>query len=314
MGAFSASVLATYERECKERTGRGLVDHFDLITGTSTGGIIAIGLAMGATAEKVLEFYSQRGATIFPRSSGVGVWLRGFHSLFRPKFSPAELRKAIGDVVGDRPLSEAKTRLAIPTYDAEMGRIYLFKTPHHPDCYYSRDVKAIDAALATSAAPTYFPAHVIPGQGTFIDGGIWGNCPAVIGITEAVSYCSQKLDDIHVLSISTTNYPFRIGEKQQLGGLVGWGSKIIETFSFAQAQAAVGTATSLLRDRTQSPPRDRFLRIDYVAEPNLYKLDDAQAAQKLIEIGRGVALQVAIAQQVKKEFLNGQPAEAFRPV
>lgn len=313
MGAFSASVLATYEKECRERTGKDLVDHFDLITGTSTGGIIAIGLAMGATAEQILKFYSERGAKIFPRAGGAGGWLKGFRDLFRPKFSPVELRKAIGDVVGEKPLSEAKTRLVIPTYDAEMGRVYLFKTPHHPHCNYSRDVKAVDAALATSAAPTYFPAHHVPGHGTFIDGGVWGNCPAVVGIAEAVSYCGRKLEDIHVLSISTTNYPFRIGERQQLGGLVGWAPKIIETLMFSQAQAAVGQATCLLRDRTGSAPLDRFHRIDYVAEPNLFKLDDAGAARKLIEIGRGVAAQVATAAVVKAEFLNGRSAEPFVP-
>ncbi len=313
MGAFSASVLATYERECRERTDKGLIDHFDLITGTSTGGIIAIGLAMGATAEQVLAFYRERGARIFPRSGGVGSWFRTFRNLFRPQFPPAELRKAIGDVVGEKTLGEAKARLVIPTYDAEMGRVYLFKTPHHPQAAYSRDVKAVDAALATSAAPTYFPAHHVPGHGTFIDGGVWGNCPAVIGIAEAVSYCGRRLEDIHVLSISTTNYPFRLGERQQLGGLVGWGPKIIETFMFSQAQAAVGEATCLLRDRTQSPPADRFHRIDYVAEPNLFQMDDARAAERLIEIGRNVAVQVAHAEVVKRDFLNGRPAEPFRP-
>ena len=70
MGAFSASVLATYERECLARTGKGLADHFDLMTGTSTGGIIAIGLAMGTTAEQILAFYRERGSKIFPRSAG----------------------------------------------------------------------------------------------------------------------------------------------------------------------------------------------------------------------------------------------------
>ena len=167
-------------------------------------------------------------------------------------------------------------------------------------------------ALATSAAPIYFPAHHVSGHGTFIDGGVWGKCPAVIGIAEAVSYCGQRLEDVHFLSVSTTNYPFRIGERQQLGGLVGWGPKIIETLMFSQAQAAVGEATCLLRDRTQSPPIDRFHRIDYVAEPNLYKLDDAQAAQKLFEIGQRVAVQVAHAEVVKRDFLNGHPAEPFR--
>jgi patatin-like phospholipase/acyl hydrolase len=312
MGAFTASVLATCETECLARTGKRLIDCFDLITGTSTGGIIGIGLAMGSTAEQILDFYRVRGVRIFPPTAGVSNWLRTVHNLFRPKFSPRELRQAIGDVVGDRPLGDARTRLVIPAYDTEMGRVFLFKTPHHPNCTYARGVKAVDAALATSAAPTYFPAHHVPDHGTFIDGGVWGNCPAVIGIAEAVSYCSQKLEDIYVLSVSTTNYPFRIGERQQLRGLVGWGPKIIETFMFSQTQAAVGEATCLLRERTHSPPTDRFHRIDYVTEPHLFKLDGAKAAQKLIEIGRNVANQVAHAEVVKRSFLNGKPAEPFR--
>src|SRR5262249_53065584 len=146
-------------------------------------------------------------------------------------------------------MRESRPRLVIPAYDAAMGRIYLFKTPHHQHCRQNEDVRALDVAMATSAAPTYFPAHEIPAKGVFIDGGIWGNCPAVVGITEAVSFCGRRLEDIHVLSVSTTNYPFHIGRKQRRGGLIGWATKIIDTFMFSQAQTAVGLATCLLRDR-----------------------------------------------------------------
>jgi len=312
MGAFTASVLATYEKECKQRTGKGLVDHFDLITGTSTGGIIAIGLAMGASAETILKFYSDSGAKIFPRTSGVGGWLKRFRDLFRPKYTPAELRKAIEAVVGSSPLRDARTRLVIPSYDTEMGRIYLFKTPHHPWCAQDGDTLAVDVALATSAAPTYFPAHPIPGRGTFIDGGIWGNCPATVGITEALSFCGQSLPDVHVLSISTTNYPFRIGEDQQLGGLIGWAPKIIETFMFAQAQASVGLATCLLRDRSQPKPVDRFRRLDYLAPKDTYTMDDTRLVGKLVEVGRSVAEMVANRTIVMNEFLDGQAAPHFQ--
>ena len=60
--------------------------------------------------------------------------------------------------MGDQPLKAARTRLAIPAYDASMGRIYVFKTPHNPDRAQDADAPAVDVALATSAAPTYFPA------------------------------------------------------------------------------------------------------------------------------------------------------------
>jgi uncharacterized protein len=300
MGAFSASVLTTFERTM----GRRIVDHFDLITGTSTGGIIAIGLGMGQSAEQILRFYEEKGAAIFPSAKGVGGWLKTLRTLRRPKFSPEALRQAIASVVGDQPLKAAQTRLAIPAYDASMGRIYVFKTPHDPDRSQDADTPALDVALATSAAPTYFPAHRLPAhRGIFIDGGVWANCPAMVGIVEAVGFCGQRLEDIHVLSISTTNYPFRIAEPVQLGGLLGWGQKVIETFMFGQAQGAVAQATCLLRDR--------FHRIDYITEPRIYAMDDAKVVQELIILGRGEAEKIEHRRVVRERFLDGSPVVPF---
>jgi patatin-like phospholipase/acyl hydrolase len=111
MGVFAASALATFERA----TGRRVVEHFDVITGTSTGGIIAIGLAMGASAEDVNRFYETEGPRIFPKRSGLREWLGRVRGVFRPKFSDVALREAIRGVLGDRTLGEAKTRLVIPS-------------------------------------------------------------------------------------------------------------------------------------------------------------------------------------------------------
>ena len=154
IGAFAASALATFKRE----TGQRIIDHFDLITGTSTGGIIAIGLAMETPAEEIARFYETEEPKIFPRRSGINKWLRRVRGVFQPRFSNEALRTAIQGVVGDRPLEEVVTRLVIPTYDMNTGKVYLFKTPHHPGCLNHADLMAVDVALATSAAPTYFPA------------------------------------------------------------------------------------------------------------------------------------------------------------
>jgi patatin-like phospholipase/acyl hydrolase len=75
MGAFAASALATFERV----TGRRIIEHFDLLTATSTGGIIAIALAMGATAEEIARFYETGGPTIFPKRNGMQKWLGRVH-------------------------------------------------------------------------------------------------------------------------------------------------------------------------------------------------------------------------------------------
>src|SRR6516162_3737699 len=90
-GAFAASALAAFERA----TGRRIVEHFDLLTGTSTGGIIAIGLAMGATAEEISRFYETEGPKIFPKRDGIQQWLGRVRDVFRPKFSSQGLRAAI---------------------------------------------------------------------------------------------------------------------------------------------------------------------------------------------------------------------------
>jgi len=228
VGAFGSSALATFERA----TGRRVVEHFDLITGTSTGGIIAVGLAMGASAEEINRFYETKGLKIFPKRSGVRAWLGRVRDVFRPRFSNAALRAAIQGVVGDRPLREAKSRLVIPSYDVNTGKVYLFKTPHHRAYTHHADLPAVDAALATSAAPTYFPAHTIPGRGTFIDGGLWANCPAMVGLVEALDFLEQSPEQVRMLSLSTISYPFRLYVPDQLRGQIGWAPKIIDTFMF----------------------------------------------------------------------------------
>ncbi len=301
MGAFAASALASFERS----TGRKIVEHFDLITGTSTGGIIAIGLAMGARAEEIRDFYEKQGAAIFPSRAGLRRWFGPLRDLLRPKFSNEALRATITQVVGDRPLKEARTRLVIPSYDVNAGKVMLFKTPHHPNYTHHADLPAVDAALATSAAPTYFPAHTIPGLGTFIDGGLWANCPAVVGVIEALDFLGQAPEQVRMLSLSTTSYPYRIGNPDRPRGLVGWGPELLDTFLFGQAQSSVNAAFCLLK-------RGLFHRIDPQVPPRSFRMDDPATVSQLIGLGRHYAELNENLGVVKTSFLNGQPVEPFQ--
>jgi len=303
MGAFAASVLATFEREI----GRKIVEHFDLITGTSTGGIIAIGLAMGVPPEEVVKFYMTDGPRIFPKSTGVGMWRSWLNDIFRPRYTSDALRAAVQRVVGDRTLKDAKTRLVIPSYDVNAGSPYLFRTPHHPRYAQNADLTVLHVALATSAAPTYFPAHTIPGLGTFIDGGLWANCPPMIGLVEALDFLGQTPPQVRMLSISTTSYPFRLDHPGQLRGLWGWAPKIIETFMFGQAQSAVDMASRLLR-------YGYFYRVDYTVPPKSFRMDNSACANDLVAIGRRIAEQFDNMEILEKNFLNGIKVEPFRPL
>jgi hypothetical protein len=299
MGAFAASVLATFERETELR----IVEHFDLITGTSTGGIIAIALAMGSTAEEVCRFYEDDGPRIFP-SGGVGGWVRNVRTLFRPKFDPSALRRAIARVVTDRPLGEARTRLVVPSYDVNTGKVLVFKT--HPETHPHRKIAALDVALATSAAPTYFPAHTIPGRGTFIDGGLWANCPTMVGLVEALDFLGQGPESVRMLSVSTTNYPFRLDEPGKLRGVKDWLPKLVDTFMFGQAQSAVNMAYCLLK-------RGVFHRIDYQVPPKTFQMDNARCVAQLIGMGQQIAELNENLGVVKRLFLNGEAVESHQP-
>jgi patatin-like phospholipase/acyl hydrolase len=301
MGAFAASALATFEHA----TGRKIIENFDLITATSTGGIIAIGPAMGATAEEIRDFYEKQGATIFPVRFGVQRWVGRLRHLVRPKFSSEALRTTITKVVGNRPLKEARTRLVIPSYDMNAGKVYLFKTPHHQNYTHHADLPAVDVALATSAAPTYFPAHTIGGLGTFIDGGLWASCPAIVGVVEALDFLGQAPEQVRMLSLSTTSYPYRIGNPDRPRGLAGWAPRIIDTFMFGQAQCSVNAAFCLLK-------RGLFRRIDPQVPPDSFRMNNPATIPQLLGLGRHYAQLNENMSAVRESVLNGESVEPFQ--
>ena len=83
----------------------------------------------------------------------------------------------------------------------------MLKTAHHPRLQFDHNALAVDGALATSAAPTYFKAAPLPAHlGTsYVDGGVWANCPALVGLVEAVSFLNVPLEQIDILSIGATS-------------------------------------------------------------------------------------------------------------
>ncbi len=207
-GAFSASVLQALE----ESTGPDCVDHFDVITGTSTGGIIALGLGLGLPAKTITDFYRDKGSDIFPVLGVVKGSLARARQLLLPKHRKTALRDALVTVFGDRRPVESRCRLVIPAYDASTGRIYVFKTVHYQDLVHDYEIPAVDVTLATSSAPTFFAATKPAGhqQAAYVDGGEWANWPAIVGLTEALGFLDQHPQEVAILSIGTTTEPFFI--------------------------------------------------------------------------------------------------------
>jgi len=176
-GVFSAAVLANFERDA----GIRVVDHFDLIAGTSTGGIIALGLALGMSPRAMVEFYTELGPGVFRDRGRV----RSVRRLLRSKYPAGRLRAALTDVFGDRTFGESTKRLIITSYNLGSDDVYLFRTPHLPHLARDWRESVVDVAMATSAAPTYLPGVSLHGA-RLVDGGLWANNPSTVALAEAV--------------------------------------------------------------------------------------------------------------------------------
>lgn len=294
-GVFAAALLADFE----DLHGQSVADSFDLIAGTSTGGIIALGLALGIPAAEILDFYERYGPLIFGNPRG---WLMRVQ---RTKYSSKPLRAALEGVFDDRRLGEARTRLVVPSLNPETGDVYVFKTSHHERFEHDYRERVVDVALATAAAPTFFPTHRLPAGTPLIDGGIWANNPMGVAAVEAVGVLGWPKEAVKLLGISCTDEAPTFGQSRRAGvGYRAWSRHLIQAFMGAQSSAAVGTATLLLG-------KGNVHRISKTVGGRRYRLDSADAIRSLKGLGRAVAREEY--PKVKAMFLS-ERADPFVPV
>lgn len=271
-GAFAASFLKTIE----ETTRKSIVDYFDLIVGTSTGGIIALGLGLGLSASDMLSFYESHGKRIFGRSFPIVAAIKHF---VITKYNSRELKNSLAEVFGERRLGESKCRLVIPSANLDTGEVHVYKTSHHPR--FERDYKelAVEVALATSAAPTYFPEHMTRAGTPLVDGGVWANNPLTVAAVEALGVLQWPADAIKVLSIGCTTTPFDRGRlNKHLAGRLGWATKIADLFMVLQSSAATGSAQLLIG-------HENIIRVNPVVPAGKYTLDGAKMVDSLVGLG-----------------------------
>jgi len=264
-GIFSAALLAGLEQDL----GCPVVSYFDLVVGTSTGGIIAAALGGGESAEAIVDLYVSKMSTIFPGPHRT----RELRRLARPKYAADGLEKVLRGVFGDRLLGESRVPLVIPSFDLGENSIYLFKTPHAERLRRDWRVPLWQVAMATSAAPTYFPAFCLPGDGgRLVDGGVWANNPAMVGVAEAVSMFGQPLDTIRVLSIGATSDTRTRRRGLDHGGLIQWfrSPKVTDVLLRGQSIGAFAQVLHLLGS-------DHAYRLDPPAPAGLASLDRADA-------------------------------------
>jgi len=256
-GIFSAAVLAHME----EDFGINITDHFDLIVGTSTGGIIALALGVGKRPLEILQFYIEKGRTIFPPNP-----LLCLKRLYRRKYDSDPLEGALKGCLGEGFLGDSAKRLVIPSYNMGEDDVYLFKTPHHERLTRDYKVPMWKVAMATTAAPTYFSSFRKLDHLRLIDGGVWANNPTLVGIAEAVSMLNVPLDKMRVFSIGTTDEVKARSKWLDSGGLVQWSLPAVEVVMQAQSIGVSTQAQHLLG-------KERVIRVNPKVPDKLFKLD-----------------------------------------
>ena len=293
-GVFPASFLATVE----DAIGDNIANYFDLIVGTSTGGIIALGLGLGLSAKEILAFYEESGPRIFSGNRPLR-WLRWFGI---SKYNKVPLREALVVCFGEQKLGDSKKRLVIPSLNLENGEVYIYKTAHHPRLQRDYKAKAVDVALATSAAPTYFPTHRAATGTPLIDGGVWANNPVGMSVVEAISVLEWPRDSLKILSLGCTTEPLNINRgRSSPRGLSYWMPKLLDVFMHAQSHSSLGTAKLLAG-------HDNVIRIDPAMPQGRFSLDGTKEICSLKGLGNSEARHALPKLQ---EIFLGNPAEPF---
>jgi patatin-like phospholipase/acyl hydrolase len=265
-GIIAARILV----EIEKRAGRSLAEAFDMIAGTSTGGIIACGLGVGMTAQGLLDLYVKRGGEIFSRE----LWdkLADPASLFGPKYDAAPLEAILKEVLGDKMLSDCKTNTLVPSYAIELPPpesgpgSYFFKSWVGPNAYLR------DVGRATSAAETYFAPYRFTNldqkMGAYCDGGTFADAPGACALADARQL--WRGDQFLLVAVGTgiKVSPIPYTEMKD-AGLAKWATKLPSMFMDGQGD----TVDYQLR----RAPDVKYFRLDAALNNGSPALDDAEA-------------------------------------
>lgn len=223
-GLFTISFLAEIERILERKSGSVNVkigDYFDLISGTSIGGLLALGLASGKSARELESVFEKKAPLIFKKGFWNLPYLKNLKSSILPLYSSQPLKDTIEEMLGsETTFEDLKRRVLIPAVNVTSGMPQFFKTPHNPEFTRDRSIKLVDAAMATSAAPTYFRPHYCESlKAHFVDGGLVANNPSFVSMLEVFKDMKTDFDvvehqQIHILNIGTLGEKFSLSPKK----------------------------------------------------------------------------------------------------
>jgi patatin-like phospholipase/acyl hydrolase len=260
-GLIPALILKHIEEKVQfaNNNSRKLVTYFNLVSGTSTGGLITCGLTLGDQTNTLSTKYSpsfienvyrENSNRIFPYKGKIGEWWRSlpFSYPWRPQFKRAGLDSVLNEIFQNARISDCITPILIPTYNVETNEPFYFSTRK---AFQQRNLnfRLFDVCKATSAGPTYLPAHMLwePKRMICVDGGVFQNNPTTSALVEVIKYPklyygnnddTLTLDKIFILSIGTGRFNQPIASRHAFkGGRLNWINPIVDIGMWGNSQA-----------------------------------------------------------------------------
>ena len=295
-GIFAAAFLARLE----SLLGRKLVEHFDLLAGTSAGGLVALSLGLGHDAGSTVSRYEEAAPRIF-KNSGLISQLR---RLLTSKYSPIPLKRELIDHFGSARVGDSQTRLLIPTLDIAANRVHIYKTSHHPSLFHDVSVTAVEVALAAVAAPTYFPLYRTRDGAAMVDGGLWAHNPSLLAVIEAITLLDWSRDEVAVLSIGLPpeDVTWGKGRSPHIGAYEA-SFNLANLFTNAQQVSATVNCRQLLG-------KEQVLRVEPSGRLKTVPLDGVASIPYLKQLG---VLEAERRAEALQDSFFGEAAAPFVP-
>ncbi len=272
-GIFAAQILKRIKDELKIEFHK----EFNLIAGTSTGSIIAGGLAIDYPIESLVDLYRDEGGKIFQRNYSDRLNWWNWKALLASKYNNTYLEEILGRVFKELTLSQTKAKLIIPATDISNGNVFVFKSNYDSNFVRDKDIRLADAILASCSAPTFFNPHRVK-EYLLADGGLWANNPSLVALTEAMGRRFKiPKEDVRILSIGTgTNKKYyNPKDYNKNWGLGRWGVGLVSTIMNLQSTNVDNIVRFILCDS------ERFVRLNYETGCDA-ALDDVIAVDNLV--------------------------------
>uniref|UniRef100_A0A5B7BHV8 Patatin n=1 Tax=Davidia involucrata TaxID=16924 RepID=A0A5B7BHV8_DAVIN len=318
-GIIPGVILAYLESQLQELDGEDvrLADYFDVIAGTSTGGLITAMLTAPNenkrplySAKDITPFYLENCPKIFPQRRGLFAWVINlFKAVIGPKYNGKYLHKLVRGILGDTRLHQTLTSVVIPTFDVKKLRPTVFSSFQVTKAQVI-DAQLSDICIGTSAAPTYLPAYYFKNQDqefNLIDGGMAANNPALVAISQVTKQVFEKNPDFFpikpmdygrflVISIGTgsakSEHQYN-AKRASKWGVLGWlynngSTPLIDVFNQASADM-IDFHISVVFEALHSG--QNYLRIqDDILSATVASVDVAtkENLENLVKVGEGL--------------------------